>query len=233
MLIVCPSCLSAYRMPAAAVRRTPAAVRCAECGNIFEPVEMQSVLATVPSDDPGSMIAGSAPALPAQRTVRSLPQSARRSPTRWRALPAVLAAALTVALLSFACLERDRLVQLLPETAPVFAALHLPVAGLQLGRVETALGDEGPVKVLTLETSITNTRSTDVRLPNVKIVVRDDTEQSLYSWTAPAPRERLGPGEAVAFRSRLVSPPPNGHDLVVSFADFVDETAPIGAKSKP
>ena len=123
---------------------------------------------------------------------------------------------------------RARIAAIAPAAAPLFAAIGLPAVppSLTLGTVETALADEGANKVLTLEGTIRNPGGTEAAVPNLRIVVRDDAEQSLYSWTTPAPRARLAPGEAMDFRSRLVSPPPAGHDIVVSFAGQAEAAAP-------
>lgn len=119
--------------------------------------------------------------------------------------------------------ERERIALIVPQTAPFFASIGLPVSdGLSLGEIETSLSDEGPTKVLTLRGHITNRQSTEAIAPNLLIVVRDESAQTLYTWTAPAPRTQLAPGEVVDFRSRLVSPPLNGHDVVVRFADRSD-----------
>ncbi len=120
--------------------------------------------------------------------------------------------------------QRRAIVTVLPESAPLFAAIGLPatVPDLVLGGVASTLADDGPARVLTLEGKITNERGTEAEVPNLRIVVRDDDQQSIYSWVAPAPRSHLGAGELVEFSSRLVSPPANGHDLVVSFAAGTD-----------
>ena len=50
------------------------------------------------------------------------------------------------------------------------------------------------------------------------------------------PRATLPPGEAVAFRTRLASPPPDAHDVLVRFVNRRDilagpADAPDGAQS--
>lgn len=134
---------------------------------------------------------------------------------------AVLGVLLCLGMGMVAIAHRERIAAIVPQTTPIFAAIGLPIAdlGLSLGEVETTLGDEGSTKVLTLQAHITNRQKTGATVPNLRIVVRDDSAQILYTWTAPSPRAQLGPGEVVDFRSRLVSPPLNGHDVVVSFAD--------------
>ena len=56
-------------------------------------------------------------------------------------------------------------------------------------------------------------------VPALRIAVRDKAHNELYSWTAPAPKTKLDAGETIVFRSRLAAPPEDGQDLMVSFAD--------------
>ena len=233
MLIVCPACLSAYRLPAAAQAKPLAAARCAQCGKVFQAAEALSAPAMIPSGSPIASLPRQVPLLPAQRPARFLPDPAPRTSVAGKRTGLLVAAAAVAVFACCAWSGRTRLAQVFPASAPIFAALGFAPSGLSLGEVSTTLSDEGPVKVLTMQTSITNTRATEARLPNMRLVVRDGAEQSLYSWTAPAPRAKLGPGEAIAFSSRLVSPPPNGHDLVVSFADGSDGLAAIEHETGP
>lgn len=232
MLIVCPSCISTYRMPSDAVRGQFSTVRCAQCGGVFRPESAgaSALLHGVTHD--GSVAALLGPPgghLPGARASRVPPASnvavrARNMGARVGSLVAVLIVA-GMALVA----ERARVVGLIPGAETSYAAIGLPArpAELVLGGVSSALAEEGPAKVLTLQGTITNSRDRTVDVPNLRIVVRDAVEQKLYSWVAPAPRSRLAPGETTGFSSRLVSPPSNGHDLVVSFADPVAGAAAV------
>ena len=61
------------------------------------------------------------------------------------------------------------------------------------------------------------TRAKSSTCRGLKFFVRNAARQEIYSWTAVPSRATLPPGEAVAFRSRLASPPPDAHDLIVRF----------------
>jgi CheY-like chemotaxis protein len=43
--------------------------------------------------------------------------------------------------------------------------------------------------------------------------------REIYAWTSDVSRSTLGKGESTTFRTRLVSPPAEGRDVVVRFAD--------------
>jgi hypothetical protein len=73
------------------------------------------------------------------------------------------------------------------------------------------------VPILVVEGTIANDTSRIVDVPRLKFVVRNAANEEIYSWTAVPPRANLPPGETVAFRSRLASPPPDGRDVLVRF----------------
>ena len=236
MLIVCPSCVSTYRMPPDAIRRQVTAIRCAQCGGIFQPATSVPA-AAAPAWAPDGVAVAVLPAprglLPGVRAARPRPHARAAENPRSRGMIAAAALAMLLATGMAAVAQRGQIVALFPAGEAAFAAMGLPALPpeLVLGGVTSALGAEGPAKVLTLQGTITNSRDTIADVPNLRIVVRDAAEQSLYSWVAPAPKARLAPGETMDFSSRLVSPPVNGHDLLVSFADRTDGAAPAKVKS--
>ena len=71
--------------------------------------------------------------------------------------------------------------------------------------------------VLVVGGEIVNAASKDVNLPHLEILVRNEDEQVLASWTSAPPRPNLGSGEAVRFETRLSSPPPDGRQVRVHF----------------
>jgi hypothetical protein len=59
-------------------------------------------------------------------------------------------------------------------------------------------------------------------VPRLRFAVRNGGGNEIYSWTALPNRSLLGPGETLAFQSRLASPPPETHDLLVRFFNCHD-----------
>jgi len=114
---------------------------------------------------------------------------------------------------------RNDFVRILPQTASFYAMLGLPVnlRGLALDSVATTTEQHEGVPILVVEGSVVNNTRKIVDVPRLKFVVRNSANEEIYSWTAVAPRANLPPGEAVAFRSRLASPPPDGRDVLVRF----------------
>jgi predicted Zn finger-like uncharacterized protein len=114
---------------------------------------------------------------------------------------------------------RGDVVRILPQTASFYAMLGLPVnlRGLAFDSVATTTEQHEGVPILVVEGSVVNNTRKIVDVPRLKFVVRNAANEEVYSWTAVAPRATLPPGEAVAFRSRLASPPTDGRDVLVRF----------------
>jgi predicted Zn finger-like uncharacterized protein len=119
---------------------------------------------------------------------------------------------------------RDEFVRVLPQTASFYSMLHLPVnlRGLSFDGVTTTAEQHEGVPILVVGGSIVNTTSRLVDVPRLKFAVRNAANEEIYSWTAVPPRTSLPPGEAVSFRSRLASPPPEAHDVLVRFVTRQD-----------
>lgn len=114
---------------------------------------------------------------------------------------------------------RNDVVRILPQTASFYSMLGLPVnlRGLALDSVSTTTEQHEGVPILVVEGSVVNNTRKIVDVPRLKFVVRNAANEEVYSWTAVAPRAALPPGDAVAFRSRLASPPTDGRDVLVRF----------------
>jgi predicted Zn finger-like uncharacterized protein len=114
---------------------------------------------------------------------------------------------------------RNDVVRILPQTASFYSMLGLPVnlRGLAFDSIATTTEQHEGVPILVVEGSVVNNTRKIVDVPRLKFVVRNSANEEVYSWTAVAPRATLPPGEAVAFRSRLASPPTDGRDVLVRF----------------
>ena len=114
---------------------------------------------------------------------------------------------------------RVDLVRLFPQTAPLYAAIGLPVnlLGVDFARL-TARADTGDdVPVLVVDGRLANVTQRAVRLPKLRFSLRDHRGQEVYDWAEAPPKALLAPGESLPFQSRLVSPPERGSEIVVAF----------------
>jgi len=114
---------------------------------------------------------------------------------------------------------RGDVVRILPQTASFYSMLGLSVnlRGLAFDSVATTTEQHEGVPILVVEGSVVNNTRKIVDVPRLKFVVRNAANEEVYSWTAVAPRATLPPGDTVAFRSRLASPPTDGRDVLVRF----------------
>jgi len=124
---------------------------------------------------------------------------------------------------------RTDIVRKLPQTASFYALAGLPVnlRGLAFDNITTSSVRDDGTSVLVVEGNVINDTRKNLRVPEIRFVVRDAAAQEIYSWTARAARTSLPPGQAATFRTRLASPPPGAHDLVLRFVSRRDAIAVI------
>lgn len=123
---------------------------------------------------------------------------------------------------------RERIVRIAPPMASAYRALGLRVnlAGLELRDVHSRIVMDGARRVLVTEGEIVNVRREPNKVPPLTLAVRGPNGLDRYAWTAPTPKSRLEPGEKVAFRARLASPPEDGAEVLVRFAKLEEKKPP-------
>ncbi len=119
---------------------------------------------------------------------------------------------------------RSDFVRALPQTASFYAAIGMPVnlRGVAFDGLATNTEQHEGVPILVVEGNIINNAGRMIDVPRLRFAVRNAAREEIYSWTAVPPRAALPPGEAVAFRTRLASPPPDAHDVLVRFVNRFD-----------
>jgi len=122
---------------------------------------------------------------------------------------------------------RTDVVRALPQTASFYSLLGLPVnlRGLAFNDVTTSMEQHEGVPILVVEGNVFNAARKAEDVPRLKFVMRNAARQEIYSWTTVPARASLAPGEAVAFRTRLASPPQDARDLVLRFVNRRDIVA--------
>jgi predicted Zn finger-like uncharacterized protein len=148
----------------------------------------------------------------------------RHSMQRGR-LPAVILA--LVAVIAALIAWRADVVRNAPQLASLYGAIGLPVnlRGLAFTQVTIAKDSHDGMPVLLVEGTIASTASKPVEVPRLRIALRNAAGGEVYAWTAVPTRTVLEPGETLPFRSRLASPPNDGHDVVVRFFTRRDAVA--------
>ena len=147
-------------------------------------------------------------------------------PKRWRWPLSQLQSGILALIVANAIIVgwRGDFVRALPQTASFYALIGLPVniRGLDFDGLGTTTEQHEGVPILVVGGDIVNDTGKTVTVPHLRFAVRNAARQEIYSWTAIPPQPLLPPGEAVAFHTRLASPPPDSHDVLVRFVNRND-----------
>jgi predicted Zn finger-like uncharacterized protein len=149
----------------------------------------------------------------------------RRISVRSARTPAVIL--LLVGVVAALIAWRGSIVRHAPQMASLYGAIGLPVnlRGLNFTEVKVSRDIHDGVAVLVVEGSIVSAASKPVEVPRLRFAMRNEAGGEIYAWTAMPAREVLEPGETLAFRSRLASPPGEGRDVTVRFFNRLDAVA--------
>jgi predicted Zn finger-like uncharacterized protein len=119
---------------------------------------------------------------------------------------------------------RTDFVRALPQTASFYSWIRMPVnlRGLNFDSLATVTEQHEGVPILVVQGDVVNDTGKSASVPHLRFAVRNAARQEIYSWTTAPSRTVLPPGEALAFRTRLASPPPDAHDVLVRFVNRYD-----------
>ena len=153
--------------------------------------------------------------------------AARKRRNRWRRIPLPVAIVALIAISGGLLSWRKDVVRYVPQLASFYSAIGMPVNLRGLAFTDLKIGNEihDGVPVLVVEGLIVSMVSTPVEIPRIRLALRNATGAEVYSWTAQPPQPVLGAFETLPFRSRLASPPAEGHDIQVRFFTRRDAVA--------
>jgi predicted Zn finger-like uncharacterized protein len=122
---------------------------------------------------------------------------------------------------------REDFVRAMPQTASFYAWFGLPVnvRGLEFENLATTTEQHEGVPIVVIGGNIVNITGRTETVPHLRFAVRNAARQEIYAWTAVPPIAMLPAGRGVAFHTRLASPPPDAHDVVVRFLNRNDVLA--------
>jgi predicted Zn finger-like uncharacterized protein len=153
---------------------------------------------------------------------------ARRKRQR-SAIPVSMVILALVAVLAGLIGWRNTVVRYAPQTASLYARIGMPVnlRGLVFDSVKTARDTQDGIQVLLVEGTIGSRSNSTVEVPRLRFAVRNAAGMEIYSWTAMPAQTTLAPGEQLAFKSRLASPPTEAQDVTVRFFTRYDAVAGV------
>jgi len=176
--------------------------------------------------DTGRINADSSPSPvePETWAARRMRRTRSQRPRRIKLPRAKVLIALQLALICAGLLWRNEIVHLMPQTASFFRAIGLGVnvRGLAFADLRISRDAHDGITVLIIDGDIVNTTHSTVSVPRLRLALRNTGLAELISWTTPPDKGILGPGETLPFRSRLVSPPAGGSDILVRFLNRHD-----------
>ena len=249
MLIVCPSCAKSYHIARASLGAEGRTVQCSRCFSRWQcqtPRESAYDVALASGPEASLSLVNEAATVLAGQVVSGhkhddyaerygAPRARLRRmppPTSQSRAPIFQAAAagLVIAAAMGGVAARQAIVTRMPSLAIVYASIGLPVnpRGISFTEVRSALAQDGAAQVLSIEGKLTNLRQTTVKVPEIVTALKGPDGRDVYTWTSPAPKATLGPGEIAAFRTRLATPPANARDVVLRFASVDDARATRG-----
>ena len=136
-----------------------------------------------------------------------------------RRFPVVLAILALAAILGALLVWRADVVRHAPQAAALYGRIGLAVnlRGLAFEDVKTSGETHDGVPVMVIAGTIVNVAKQAVDVPRLRFALRNPAGVEVYAWTAQPPQPSLAAGEAIPFRTRLASPPPDGRDLQLRF----------------
>jgi predicted Zn finger-like uncharacterized protein len=246
MILTCPSCRTRYQAENARFVPPGRNVRCAKCGQVWfqsapepEPQsELEQVLAS--PDTPTPVLGEVAPdtaALPGmasldfatsrtQTVIVTRPRSPKLRRAKMPPLSQVTGwAALILMVLAIgwsAVQFRQTIANLWPQSTSLYAALGMPVnvRGMALVNVSYQQDFEDGQPVLSVTGKVVNISDRELAVPELHVVLTDDSKRELYQWTFDVGVPTLKAGAESPFITRLSSPPPQARNLNIRFAEI-------------
>ena len=132
-------------------------------------------------------------------------------------------AALVLALIVW----RNDVVRALPQTAAFFqfTGLGVNLRNLAFEDVRVSTETVNGSRVFVIEGAIAAASRKAVEVPRLRFVVQDARGADIYAWNAVVDQAVIQPGEKIAFKSRLASPPADAQHIVVRFFHRRDLTS--------
>lgn len=230
MIVACPQCATRFEVDDAAIPPGGRKVKCAQCAHVWAARPEAAAPVTRPPERPAPPQRAAAQAGDASdfehddddqaaEDIWNEIDSEAEAPPRRRIAAALGLFVLTAALAGLVVF-REAVVRSVPALGPVYARLGLAseAPGVSIRSVTYAREFEGETPVLSVSGEVVNLSGREMNVPEVRVALRDADAAELYVWTFHVDVKVLKPGQSVAFRTRLASPPAAARDAVVRFA---------------
>ncbi len=116
---------------------------------------------------------------------------------------------------------RDRVIETIPQTQPLYETLGYsfsgPLDGLDLADVRSDRSLENGSSVLVVEGKVTNSSDENKRLPELRAQLLDDRQNLITEWRFSIDLGVVAAGGEAPFREVVIDPDPTAVDIQISF----------------
>ena len=250
MILTCPECATSYFVDDLRIPRLGRMVKCTNCAHRWRAYQDRAEAEKeipeddlvfeekppepAPIDDDIEFVA--APVTPARRAER---EKRKKTPVGLAIAAGVMVG--LVVLGGAVVLLRQQIAGAFPGTAPIFAAIGLPVntIGLVLEDVKSKAMLQGGRPVWSVTGAVRNVRKEAVAAPPIRLSLRDRAGNELATLVADALNARVPPGAVRYFAITMPDPPAGAAELEVRFEPVARAAAgeahavPVAADHEP
>jgi predicted Zn finger-like uncharacterized protein len=226
MILTCPECATSYFVDDLRIPRGGRMVKCTSCGNRWRAFQDRSEPEREKPEDEMLVEGPRAPLAPPGEDLEFVAAPAtpeRKAAAKKKASPGVVAGVSLLAVLAVALggavVFRQQVADLAPATAPVFAAIGLPVntMGLVIEGVKHRKAFQAGRPVLSVTGAIRNVRKGSIETPPIRINLVDKAGKPVAGILAQPLNAKLPPGATRYFAVTLPDPPAGAFALDISF----------------
>jgi len=238
MTVICPSCDARFRDPPAEVLAKQS-LQCGKCEHQWSltegvPIEVDAPPMAPDMDDligkTEEPIRTALPVVIPQEEVEEIPvpivpiyvdrEEEPMGPSLFRRM---LAPASALALVALACgtiIFKDIIVATIPQSTKYYETVGIETqnTGLKIANVVTRHGMKNGISQLIVKGEVANVIDNTVPVPPIQLVMRGESETSLYEWTVTAAKNELKAGETSRFTAITKDYPEGAVNVEVTFA---------------
>jgi len=241
MILTCPECATSYFVDDLRIPRLGRMVKCTTCGARWRAFQdRHEPEKEIPEDD---LIVEGPPGEGAPdddiEFVAGPVAPARKSAEKKKPSILLVVAASVVVVLGLAggavVLLRQQIAGMFPGTAPLFAAIGLPVntIGLVFEGVKSKAMLQAGRPVWSVTGSVRNVREEAIAAPPIRLSLLDASGKEVASLVADALNARVPPGAVRYFAITMPDPPAGAEKLEVRFEPPAAPAAPSAAAAAP
>jgi predicted Zn finger-like uncharacterized protein len=243
MILTCPECATSYFVDDLRIPRGGRMVKCTTCGNRWRAYQDRS-LPERETPEEEMLVEGprEPPSTADDLEFVAAPAAPTRKPAKKKASVGVVVALSVAAVLALilggAVLFRQQVAGVIPSTAPIFAAIGLPVntLGLVIEGVKSQPTFQAGRPVLSVTGAIRNANKVSTEAPPIRISLLGKDGKPVAGILAQPLNAKIPPGATRYFAVSLPDPPAGARELDVAFepraggaAAAKDHAAPLEA----